>query len=180
MEMNAKIHGLEDALKAMEAAFPKNADKARSLLNQTMSGSARKSILPMAKVLALVGDGSGALSESLAPRAVGKTRAAQAGHAARIQITPVRYNKKAIAMYSAFYYKKSVGLGRVAEGIRHGHLVEFGHKDRNGNHVAAKPFLYPALKAGKSAYIGLFAAIMKNKIAAAVRHRAKKAKKAKR
>lgn len=180
MEPTVRIKGLKEAMRAMEKAFPKNADKARSLLNQTMSGAARKSILPIAKANALIGDGSGALSESLAMRAVGKSRVRRKGAAASVQVTPVRYNPKAIAMYTAHYYagqKMQIGrlkLDRVAEGIRHGHLVEFGTR-----HHGAFPFLYPALKSGRSGYIKFFAATLERKIAAAVRHEARKRAKAK-
>ncbi len=170
MEVTAKIEGLEAVLRTMEQAFPKNAKVARSLLNQTMSGSSRKSILPMAKSLALIGDGSGALSQSLAPRAVSASRARRKGKSASVEITPVRYDKEAIAKYTRHYYKGGTTVARVAEGIRHGHLVEFGTVRSQ-----AYPFLYPALRAGKSAYIGLFAQTLEKKIMARVRREAKKA-----
>lgn len=170
IEFTGKVHGVKSVMKTLRAAFPKNAEQQRRLLNQAMSGSARGSILPIAKALALIGDGSGALSESLAPRAVSKSRAMRKGAAASVQITPVRYNKKAMAMYSAFYFGRGTHVTRLAEGIRHGHLVEFGTK-----HSAAYPFLYPALKSGRAGYINIFAETLEKKIAAAVKRKAKKA-----
>lgn len=170
MEMRGEIKGLEAALKNLEEAFPKQAEEQRRLLNRAMAGSARKSMLPLAKSLALVGDGSGALSESLALRATSKGAAMRKGAAASMQITPVRDNKKAIAKYIAFYKKNSnMGTKELLSGIRHGHLIEFGTA-----RTAAYPYLYPAMAQGKSAYISIFAGILENRIAAKVRSNARR------
>lgn len=169
MEITGKVEGLADAIAAMEAAFPKNPSKQRSILNQSLSGAARKTIIPVAKQLAYTGDSSGALSESIAPRAKSKGRALAQGNAAGVEITPVRYNRKAIAMYLNHYYPNGAKLGRTVEGIRHGHLVEFGTK-----HSSAKPFLGPALDQQGQAFINQFAKSIMRKVEAAVRRRARK------
>lgn len=174
MEGTARIEGLEAAMKAMGAAFPKNPEQQRRILNQSISFAARKSIIPRAKQLALKGDGSGALSESIAPRAVSRARALRRGKTASVQVTPVRGNRKAIAMYIAHYRRNSAA--QVVSGIRHGHLVEFGHRTRSGGFVSAKPFLWPAAVAGMSGYRKNFAASIKRKTELAVRRARRKAK----
>lgn len=178
MEITGKIQGLESAMKAMRAAFPDNPQKQRQLLNQTMSFAARRSIIPVAKQLALQGDGSGALSEAIQPRAVSLSRARAAGKSATIQITPVRSNKKAMALYVNFHYArvgKAVPSNIFVSGISHGHLVEFGTKN-----TSARPFLWPAVVSQRGAYMSLFAKTLKKKVQTAVKLMAKKAAKAKR
>lgn len=171
MEITYKIKGLDDALKAIEAAFPKDPKMARKILNQSMSGAAKKNIIPAAKQMALIGDGSGALSEAIAPRAVSARRAYSEGVAASIHITPVRSNRSAMLRYINFYY---TAKGRVApakmvtSGIRHGHLIEFGTSKQS-----ARPFLWPAAQSGRAAYAQAFADSVGKKIAAAVRRKAK-------
>ena len=172
MQFKAKIVGLEDAMAAMQAAFPKNPAQQKRLLNSGMRRAARNTILPSAKRRALRPDSSGALSESLGIRTqrVGKTRAK--GVAAGIEITPVRANLKAMAMYINFYYTmrgKIAPAKMITSGIRHGHLVEFGSKNN-----AAHPFLWPAAQSRKRSYVNRFAKDLKRTIALAVRRRARK------
>ena len=175
MEGSVKIKGLDAAMKAMGEAFPSNPEQQRRLLNQAQSGSAKKSIVPIAKDLALTGDSSGALSESIGVRAVSRSRALRKGVTSSVQVTPVRSNRKAIALYIQHYYNRvgrAAPTGIVTSGIRHGHLVEFGTVK-----AAAKPFLWPALTAGKAQYIREFSTFLKKKTEAAVRRAARKAKK---
>lgn len=177
MEMTLKIEGLDEAMKALQAAFPKDPKRQRSLLNQAMSQSAKQTIVPVAKSLALQGDGSGSLSEAIKPRAVSAGRSRAAGVPARVQVTPVRMDRKAIAMYIDYYYNR---VGRAApskmvtSGIRHGHLVEFGHRARNGEFVSAQPFMGPALDSAGRAYIRRFASNLERKVEAAVRRARKR------
>ena len=172
MEGKVKIKGLKEAMTAMRAAFPDNPEQQRRLLNTTISGAARDTILPMAKSLADQGDGSGALSEALAPRAVSKSRARLRGKTASVQITPVRANRKATALYINHYYTRhgrSPKTDIVTSGIRHGHLIEFGTVKQ-----AARPFLWPAARSRKGAYINVFAKVLRKKTEAAVRRKRKK------
>jgi len=177
VEGEVRIKGLDDALRAMRAAFPENAEQQRRLLNQAMSAAAKRTMVPMAKQLAMVGDGSGALAESIGMRAVSKSAARRSGVAARVEMVPVRNNRKAMAMYIAHYYTargKSVPSKMVTSGIRHGHLVEFGHAARSGGFVPARPFLWPAARAQSSVYTQNFAALLEKKTQAAVRREARK------
>ena len=172
MEGSAKVMGLKDAVAAMGAAFPKDPEKQRRLLNASMRAGAKPTMLADAKLRAASFDGSGALSESLGIRAISKARALRSGKVAGIYITPVRQNLKAIAKYLSFYRRNS---GRqVIDGIRHGHLVEFGHATRGGGHVAARPFLWPAAQSQSGAYKTSFAASLRKKTEAAVKRRAKR------
>ena len=177
MEMNLKIEGLDAAMKALQAAFPKDPKRQRSLLNQAMSQSAKKTIIPVAKSLAMQGDGSGSLSEAIKPRAVSLGRSRAAGVPARVQVTPVRSDKKAIGMYIDYYYNrrgKAAPPHILTSGIRHGHLVEFGHRTRSGGFVSARPFMGPALSTAGSSYVRVIARNLERKVEAAVRRKRKR------
>ena len=58
----AKIEGLDDAMKAMAAAFPKQNKQQASLLNAAMKSAAVQTIVVGAKLYAAASDGSGALA----------------------------------------------------------------------------------------------------------------------
>jgi hypothetical protein len=179
MEGGAKIRGLDDALRTLEAAFPNDPKKQQRMVHGAMGASSRKSFLPIAKQLALRGDSSGALSESLKVRVQPKRK--RIGKAGGMEIVPVRYNKKAMALYIQHYF---TGRGKnptgsvVIDGIRHGHLVEFGHDLVRGGrvigHVAAQPYLWPAARAGSGKYRAMFADELKKRIESTVRREAKK------
>lgn len=182
VDMTVKIEGLDQALRNIREAFPDEPKEQRKLLTASMSGAARKTFIPMAKSLALQGDGSGALSESIKPRAVSLARARLKGAAAAVEITPVRSDRRAIAKYIAYYYAsrgRSAPASLASNGLRYGHLVEFGFKHKRGGvEIAGRPFLWPAAAAQKTAYVNEFAKSVKSKIAARLRLRArKKAKK---
>jgi hypothetical protein len=175
MDVKVKINGLDDALAAMRAAFPKDPKQQKRLLNASMKAAARDTILPIAKVNALQGDGSGALSESLAMRTQTRRETLESGAAAGVKLVSARRSNKAIAMYINHYYVRygfEVPDSIFRLGIRHGHLVEFGTKK-----ISAMPFLWPAAQSGFGAYISKFAGIMKKKVESAVKRRARKAKK---
>jgi len=174
MQATAKIEGLREAQAAMQAAFPDDYRQQQRIINGAMGGAARKSLLKVAKELAKDGDSSGALSESLAVRAQKARR--RKGKAGGMEIVPVRYSPKAMALYIAHYYTskgRNAPLGGI-DGIRHGHLVEFGfvHK-KSGQQVKASPFLWPSTVASPK-YRALFAGEMKKRIAAAVKRAARK------
>lgn len=174
MQMAFEVKGLDNALAAIRAAFPRDPEQQRRILNQSMSAAAKKVIVPMAKQLALVGDGSGALSEAIGVRAVSKRRALAKGMAASVEVTPVRSNRKAMALYIAHYYTargRTAPAKMVTSGIRHGHLVEFGTKKG----MRARSFLGVSGEAQRGAYVSAFSASVSKKIEAAVRRRARKA-----
>jgi hypothetical protein len=174
MQGQASITGLKSAMKSMAAAFPANPDKQRGILNATMRGAAVKTILQAAKANARAGDSSGALAESIGIRTSPKGGTLRRGKVAGIYLTPLRNNPRAIALYIAHYRSKRAfkGIG----GIRHGHLVEFGHATKNGGFVPARPFLWPAAASQSPSYRGLFAALLSKKIEAAVKRAARKGK----
>lgn len=174
MEARASIRGLNDALKAIQAAFPNDVKKQSRMINGAMGGAARKTFLQTAKLLALKGDGSGALSESLAVRAQKASR--RKGKAGGMQVVPVRSSRKALALYINYYYTsqgKIPPASILTHGITHGHLVEFGHAIRGGGHVPADSFLWASTVRMRE-YTSLFAGGMKKRIAAAVKRAAKR------
>ena len=179
MDGTVKVEGLESAMKALEAAFPKDPVKQRKLLNQGMAQAGRKTILPIAKQMARKGDSSGALSESLAMRARSQAKARRRGAVSSMTVAPVRSNRKAMAMYINHYLKTGeISLSDIARlmgsGIRHGHLVEWG---TSNPYRAANPFMYPALKAGYGAFLRVLGSNIEKKVELAVKRAAKKASK---
>ena len=177
MEFSGKVEGHKDVMKTMQAAFPADPKQQQRLLNAAMRKSAQRSILPLAKNLALTGDGSGALSESLGIRAQKQKDLRRKKLAGGVQIVSVRNNMNAIALYMNHYYTsrgKTVPASVAFSGIRHGHLVEWGFIHTSGKAVSGSPFLWPAARYGASGYKRHFAADLKKKIVAAVKRRAKK------
>ena len=174
MEGTVKIEGLDSALAAMRAAFPIAPKQQARLLNSAMRTAAERSIVPIAKSLALTGDSSGALSESIGVRFQSAVKRRARGVAAGVEVVPVRFNVRAIAMYIQHYYTdrgKTASINLVAAGIRHGHLIEFGTV-----RTAARPFLWPAGQSGKSGFTNKFSKILKKRIEAAVKRRARRRK----
>lgn len=173
MEGKASIQGLDAAMKALQSAFPVDHKKQAQIINGAMGSSARKSFLPVSKQLAKHGDASGALSESLAIRAMPARLRRQRGKAGGMQMMPVRFSLKAIALYISHYYT-SRGLNAPADvlsiGIRHGHLIEFGSRNN-----AADSFLWKATIATPR-YVSLFAGELKKRIESAVKRAARKSR----
>jgi len=175
MEANVRLKGLNEAVLALRRAFPSDPKKKQRLLHSAMGASARKTILPVAKQLAMAGDGSGSLSAALKVRVMSK---AKRKGGAGMELVPVRHDTGSIYDYIHHYYTsrgKTPPADIVASGIRHGHLVEFGSV-----HNTAKPFLWPAAKSQGRAYTKRFAAVLEKRIKSAVNRAARKAKRAKR
>jgi len=176
MSFNGKvrIEGLDEALQAMLAAFPVDARQQRKLLNQSMSQAAKPTITRAAKSFAEQSDGSGALAHSIRARAVSASRARARGVPSSVQIVPVRKDKTAIAMYINHYYPNGAPPSLLTGGLRHGHLVEFGHKTKNGGFVAARPFMWPAVASQSGSYVRTFAKVLKRKVELAVKRKRRK------
>lgn len=174
MEVSARIEGLNEAMAAMAAAFPANETKQRGILNASMRAAAAQTILVEAKQRALNGDSSRSLSVSLGIRATSKRKLKAVRAVAGVEIAPIRYDRKAIALYIQHYYTR---LGKnpdgktIVAGIRHGHLVEFGSVNNT-----ARPFLWPAAQSGFPAYQSRFASDLAMKTEAAVTRAAKRGK----
>ena len=173
MEAKADIRGLNEALKAIQAAFPDNVKIQSQLINGAMGAAARKTFLQTAKQLAKTTGGSGALSESLAVRAQkAKNRKGKAGG---MQVVPVRSSAKAMALYIAHYYTsqgKTPPASILTHGITHGHLKEFGHVTKSGQHIPPNSFLWASTIRMRE-YATLFAKGMKKRIESRVKREAK-------
>ena len=159
MIVSAQVTGLENAMKAMKAAFPDDPKKQQQILHRSIGSAARKEILPTSKQLAQVGDASGALSEALTVRALPAKERSKRNTAASMIITPVRSNRKALSRYISHYYTQN-GLtppaSLLVRGIMHGHLVEFGSVNNS-----AKSFLWASAQANYRNYIATFATEMR-------------------
>jgi hypothetical protein len=177
MELTVKVEGLKSALKAMNAAFPRNPRQQQRLLSAAARQAAKTAMLPTAKSLAMRGDSSGALSESLDVRLQSRRKLRRRGIAAGAEIVPVRFNVEAIRKYVQHYYinrGKTPSIDILASGIRHGHLVEWGFTHASGKEVTGHPYLWPAGRTGASLARKIFAGILRKKTEAAVRRAAKK------
>ena len=171
------VIGVEDAMKALQAAFPEQPRVQRKVLNSTMSASAKKTMVPMAKALASSRDTSGALAESIQVRNASAATIRKRRAAGAVEMVPIRHHRKAMAMYIQHYYTakgKSPSVWLIGNGLRYGHLVEFGSVNNS-----AYPFLWPAAEAQGEAYKREFASMMKVQIEKAVKREARKHAKAK-
>lgn len=79
--------------------------------------------------------------------------------AASVEMGPKRSDKRAIAAYWSFYTGQTPTPAQFLNGIRHGHLVEWGTK-----HSPAKPFMRPGFDANARTLIARFQKIMGKEI----------------
>jgi len=184
VDLDVRLAGLEDIERALEQAFPRDPRKQK----QVLGGGMRRAAQPMltdAKLGALRGDSSGALSDSLGIRSVSKrdqNKYIKTGQGFSVsgiggtaitqalQIVSLRNKKSAIAKYQSYYDAPWV------ESIRHAHLVEFGHgvRGNSGGRVGPRPFLGPAVDRNARLYVNLLAASVRKSIELAVARAAKK------
>jgi len=89
------------------------------------------------------------------------------GNITGLWVAPIRNQRKALLQYLSFY---GIPLsGKAANsGIRHGHLVEFGHQVPGGGSVGPRPFLRPALESNKGEVISIFKSTLAKRIDALV------------
>jgi hypothetical protein len=142
MEGSTKIHGLEDALKAMQAAFPNDEKAQRQIINSSLRSAATKTMLREIKARALQYKDSGALAESIGVRAMSRRKLRTARRVGGVEIAPIRSNRRAMAMYIQHHYNakgRAAPRGMLFSGIRHGHFVEFGVPLRG---IPARSFLW--------------------------------------
>ncbi len=99
---------------------------------------------------------SGALAESIGVKASKK-----GGEHVSVWVGAMRENKTALQSYFSYYYAgKTIPLSRLANGIRHGHLIELG----TARGVQKRPFLRPALDSQKGVAVSEFKRVLKRKI----------------
>jgi len=79
--------------------------------------------------------------------------------AASIEVGPRRNNKRALVAYYNFYKGKTPTPQQLINGIRHGHLVEWGTKG-----TPAHPFMRPAMDAHGQEVIRNFGRILGREI----------------
>ena len=174
--ITGKVLGLQEVMKNIQAAFPKDPNQQRKLIQQGMRASLKNTVLAGVKKRALALGGSGALSESMGLRAIRKARLKTSRAVAGVQIVSVRNNMKAVALYANHYYAakgKAVPMRLIASGIRHAHLVEFGHETRGGGFVAARSFLWPSVQEGRAAYMRGVGTHINRKMESAIKRRGK-------
>ncbi|NNF65984.1 MAG: hypothetical protein HKM98_00580 [Gammaproteobacteria bacterium] len=85
-----------------------------------------------------------------------------------VSVGPKRNVKAAVSLYQQYYGKRATGSKskKKRDGIRHGHLIEFGTK-----HSPARPFLRPAFHANVTRVVKGFSAELKKSIAKTVKDR---------
>jgi hypothetical protein len=160
-----KVRGLKE----IEAQLVELGSKTGTRIMRASMLEASKPILSRAESnAASLKTGSGALRESLGMRfsagRSGSSELPNMGGRFTVQIAPFRKDRTAIALYNLIYKRK-----RPVRGIRHGHLVELGHRlVRNGREVGsvpARPFLAPALQSGSTDAVAILARELQERIA---------------
>jgi len=141
IDVEMKTKGLEEVSRALENSFPKDS-KQRSVLQAAMRDAGRQTALVEAKLRAAGLGGSGALAAALTYRNRSLREIKTARVFAGVELYVKRNMAIAIKRYESFYKVK------VKDGIRHGHLVEFGTK-----RTAARPFIWPAARSTAPQYL---------------------------
>jgi hypothetical protein len=152
--VNLRIEGLQ-ALDKTLSQLPHNIQ--RNVIRRALRRAA-KPIVTRAKQKYGSIERSGALAESVAAYGSKIPLRKKDGTptAARIGIGPKRSNKKAIAKYYRHYYKKTATPSQLINGIRHGHLVEFGFSHEGGKSITPRHILANILQAKGTAAVRLF------------------------
>ena len=169
--MQIKVTGLKEVEATLQSLGSKAGTK---ILRQSMLAAARP-ILNQAKANAeSIKEGSGALHKSLGSRFYAGARnvaddsqVLNMGGRFTVSIAPIKRNRVAVALHNLFY-------GRKRRGIFYGHLLEFGHADRAGKSVPARPFLKPALDSRGSQAVSTLADQLRARIARHLKQTAKK------
>jgi len=165
VKLEAHVEGLADLEKLMTRSLPVTARR------RVVQSAMVKAVKPVrdsirAKYNAL--GGSGALARSVAAWRVRKALRGKPDTFASIEVGPKRSNKRALAQYF-----NSRGItptpARLINGIRHGHLVEFGFTHRSGKSVAGKHILQSTAEAQFSNITTRFRHFWKLEIDKAVR-----------
>lgn len=152
-----------DGLKHLEEAL-----KAISLQAQrkVMSGALKDSARPMVRAAksAYRGlGGSGALAQSM-----GAWQSRKRGRGSQtfvsIEVGPKRSNYAALARYYAYYRKGRGSAKGIRDGIRHGHLVEFGFQHRGGRAVGGRRILSGIVQQGGPAAVQEFGRFLGKRI----------------
>ena len=173
MEPSVKIEGLEEAMKAMREAFPRDHKTQKKIINKGIRKGAAEALLPEIKARAMSYKDSGALAESIGIRPMSTRSIRTARAVGGMEITPIRTNLKAMAMYINHHYTskgRNAPSGMLLSGIRHGHLVEFGVPTRG---IPARSFLWDPVPPKVAQYLITAAAEFKRDIEARVRRRGK-------
>jgi hypothetical protein len=116
--------------------------------------------------------GSGALHQALGMRFIAGNQnrtiwLPPLGGRFRVEITPFRKNRIAIALYNLFYKR------RVSR-LFYGHFVEFGFRHRGGKQIGPESFLLPALRSQARNVIATFARELRVGIDRELRRRARR------
>lgn len=165
VSMNVK--GLQELRRTMEEKLPKQVQ------SNVMAAALKEAGRPMknaAKANARRGR-SGALAQAITFWNEKKKVRDKKGKFARVHLGPKRSLRGAIKKYYAYYGRKNVSIAALKNGIRHGHLVEFGTSK-----MAARPFLRPAQAAHDKKLIQVFGRILGEKIEKAAEKEAQKTK----
>lgn len=183
MEVNLKMFGARELEELMVKSLP------AMVARRTLLAGMRKAAEPTlnyakAKVPSPSNKGSsGALRQSLGMITVGQNKSEnQFGSkpVAHIRMGPLSgagaRSMSAYAMYVSHYRGGKISLKKGAPigQIRHGHLVEWGFKMRDGRQYPARPFMGPAAQIGIPIFVSTLVRQTKKKVEAAIkRHNAK-------
>jgi len=149
-DLSVKIVGLSEAMERL-SQLPVQMQK--SAIGSSLRQAAKPIAAAMKAKAGSTGSGSGALAESVGIRGVSKSKL-KGNQVSAMLIGPLRDSPKALIKYAA-YYGKTLSGKLAKAGIRHGHLVEFGHSV-GGTKVGARPFMRPAFDANIAGSMQIF------------------------
>ncbi len=152
-KIKVKVLGLRELERKLTQQIPKKAQA--KVVNRALRKAA-KPMVQTARLRARRGK-SNALSIAMSIWQVKKrTKLRNFGS---VEFGPRRNNKRAIAAYWDFYAARTPTASDIINGIRHGHLVEWGTKT-----TPAHPFMRPALDAHGRQTIADFGKILGREI----------------
>lgn len=135
--MTVQIQGLQHLERLLTQTLPKTVQQS------VVAGALREAARPIVAA-AKAGyrglGGSGSLAQATT---AWRNRKAErrGGHFASVEVGPRRGDRKALALYYAYYRsRKGVAVKTLRAGIRHGHLVEWGTKRATGRRIMTKAF----------------------------------------
>ena len=162
--LTIKVDGLEE----LEEALKQFTDKMQNKLITSALRAAAKPVVKDAKRRAhqTSAPSSGALAESIGLKVRKSHR--RGGNITGLWVAPIRNQRKALLQYLSYYGIPLSGKN-ANSGIRHGHLVEFGHQKPFGGSVEPRAFLRPALEQNKGVVISIFKTTLRKRIDALVK-----------
>jgi hypothetical protein len=146
IDLEFSIVGAKEVTELLEKALPKLGSEAKVYQN-AMKFAARKTVIPKAKSGYAGLGGSGSLAQAMSAYRWKKN---ESKYHFEVHTGPKRGNRNALNRYLA-YWRKEVTPKNFRYGLRHAHLVEFGHRIvRGGRTLGRVPGRHTLERAGNA------------------------------